>query len=74
MPKVPLNFKDSAEYTQIWDCLSTYELLSQLRTGKRTISKDEQPNLAGHEMHNDFTSKQTSWVGYCVKLKQHNYM
>ena len=70
LPKVPITFKDSAEYTQIWDCLSNYELLSQLKTGKRAISKDEQPNLAGHEMHSDFSSKQTTWVGYCVKVKQ----
>ena len=28
LPKVPITFKDSTEYTQIWDCLSNYELLS----------------------------------------------
>lgn len=37
------------------------------------MSKDENPNLAGIEMQNDFGIKQTMWVGYCVKGKQHNY-
>jgi len=33
------------------------------------LSKDENPNLAGIEMHNDFGTKQPMWVGYCVKAK-----
>lgn len=73
LPKVPITFKNSTEYTQIWNILSNYELLSQLKTGKRTI-KDESTNLAGIEMHNDFSSKQTMWVGYCVQGKRLNFL
>ncbi len=64
-PQVPLSFEDHEEYRRLWHYLFAFELLSQIRNGRRDVAKDVL-GLAGHEMHNHHTNKQTMWVGYCV--------
>ena len=76
-PKIPIRFDSGHwEYLEIWEYLFTYEVYNMMLNSRRSDSKDEKPNQAGHEMKGGPPppTKQLMFVGYCVMGKQPNGM
>ena len=66
-PQAPLCYQGHWEYLEVWEHLFTYEVYNMLLNSRRSDSKDEKPNMAGHEGKGGVNAKkQLMFVGYSV--------